>query len=345
MDLLPPDTAQFCGIHKFDFRIPRSETQNEDYEPGPMELDEITNTLFGVPFAQFQRKTESGSKHGYRDVYTFKDNRINIYTSAAWRNMRGTALIEINGSYFDRDLEHNVGKVFALASKAHTLYRADLREWHPFIDDRMLITGICKVRNAFENKNYIADRRKITHVTTGKDAPETFYVGNIGSKKDKTTTADRVLAIYESGKFRAIPSKPYLPYLRYEMRLTGQIAKESFIDWLSGKPLYELCMGLISGTIHFHQRYMGTTPTRDRVTITTWWKKFTAGASPIKYTIQARSDPDQLSALDSLRRAIRRTVKTVDDDHVFIRTALIELSQVTGVALSDIADIATETAV
>lgn len=328
MDLLPAEKEQFCSIHQLNYRIPLSctlQSSSDDEDSLDREkLNYVTTTLFGIKFDQFREKNVSGSKHGYDHVFVYKASYVNVYVKSKWSNLKHTILVETNGAYFDREINHDPEKIASICSAARQL-DASVVEWHLFIDDRMLITTWdrlmkCCDRKSNGRRDFMSHGRPVLPVLHDNGSPETLYVGSLADKEKGTPQSDRLLAIYESGKYRAIPGQPCLPYLRYEMRLTREPAQMFYDIWIGwDESLYELTMGLIKAQITFHKPFTGKNKTVDRITPTSWWKRFTDGVQPVKYSRPKGPDPDQLKKLNSMTNYVRRSMKSIDYDPLTLR--------------------------
>lgn len=328
MDLLPAEKEQFCSIHQLDYRIPLSGTlqsASDDEDALDSEkLNHVTTTLFGIKFDQFKEKNVSGSKRGYDHVFVYKDSYINVYVKSKLSKIRRTIFIETNGSYFDREINHDPEKIASIRLAARQL-EASIVECHPFIDDRMLVTTWDRLMKCYELKSsgqrdFMSHGRPVSHYSKGNDAPETLYVGSLGDKKRKIPQSDRLLAVYESGKYRRIADLQYLPYVRYEMRLTGEAAQQFYDDWDGwDKSLYELTLGLIKAQITFHKPFTGKNKTAERIKPTSWWRKFTDGVQSVKYSRPKGPDPGLMKKLSSFNNNVRRTMTVTDNDKLIMQ--------------------------
>lgn len=271
---------------------------NIRYFPAPI-IDKFTSNMFGIPFSDFT-ETKLDSNRGCKNTYSWR-NLINLYFEGYYPSTENSLTVEIKGSYFEF-INWDDEKQERFASYADSK-KGTVKNLHSFIDERLKTLNFdemqkCVVNHWFHSKSHPT-------LWTGKNSESArgFQFGSDNS--------DKILKVYESGRYRRKETDQSLDYLRLEMKLRDKEAQAAYREWRSGKPLYQCTLDRIAQHVEFIRPYYGKNKSKSRTTTAPWWKSFTETAVPFKLE-KPKRDPNAIRKAESRLRSFRKYLKEND---------------------------------
>lgn len=324
---LTAETTQFSGIHGLDIIFneidPLFHERNSGddwslfdpdyllergmgeavYIPRPI-INEFTSGMFGIPFTEF-RKTEVKEKRCCRYTYSWR-NMINLYFCGWYPSNENSLTVEIKGGYFEH-ISWDEKAQAKLADYADSK-RGKAKNWHSFIDDRILLLNFPQMKEYIDNHWFRSDYHPTQWTGKSNDSARGFQFGADSGKS--------VLKVYESGRYRRKKEDQFLDYLRLEMKLRDEHAHEAYMAWRAGNPLYEITRNRIASQVEFLPANPGKNKARARVKkLAPWWQTFVEGSLPFKME-KPKSNPNADAKLAARLRTFKKYLQELDPQQV-----------------------------